>query len=426
VVRLAAFGCLLGSFALGCANESSRTVDAQFDADTLPALVLEEELRIGSIDDPDRGFSSIGSADVDEDGNLYVFEAQDAQIRVYDEAGVLVRRIGRGGNGPGEFSTGFGGGMVGLGVVGDTVWTYQWSSGRLSLFDRSGRLLSAARLERVVVGRETTGFTVTLGAVALGANGYFLGDRHPASLPALFDVAGDSIALPHVRFDAQGSVVDTAGWYAIPVARPEREVVDVGASQYLTPAPPGTAPIVAIVAGGRIVIEWRRTDGGDAGVFRVTRRDFAGDTVFTRTFRYRPVAFPDAVLDSAARRAARGTGTVTHHTATGQSVRLQRHAADSAAARSAIRDRLAFPEFQPPVRSYRLGEGGSLWLQREDTGADSLAWTVLDADGLPVGNLWLPRSGRRFLWSDGRILWAVEPDALDVPWLVRYRIIGSG
>jgi hypothetical protein len=57
------------------------------DVDALPAYVLEEELRIGDVDDPDLGFSQIGPVDVDRDGSVYVVERTDMQIRVFDEKG---------------------------------------------------------------------------------------------------------------------------------------------------------------------------------------------------------------------------------------------------------------------------------------------------------------------------------------------------
>jgi hypothetical protein len=65
----------------------------------------------------------------------------DRQIRVYDEAGTLLRRIGGAGEGPGEF-----GGSPSFGVVGDTVWAYDGRLERITLFDRRGNLLSTGRV----------------------------------------------------------------------------------------------------------------------------------------------------------------------------------------------------------------------------------------------------------------------------------------
>jgi hypothetical protein len=73
------------------------------DLEALPTLMAEADMRIGSVDDPEAGFSRVAGVDVDGDGQIYVFEAADMQIRVYGPDGRLLRRIGRRGEGPGEF-----------------------------------------------------------------------------------------------------------------------------------------------------------------------------------------------------------------------------------------------------------------------------------------------------------------------------------
>jgi hypothetical protein len=110
----AVFACVVLTAALAC-SRSDRPGTG--DVDAFPALTAAEDLRIGDVDDPDLGFSRIGGVDVDRDGQVFVYEAMDRQIRVYDSEGRPVRRIGRQGEGPGEF-----GWVARLGVVGDTVW----------------------------------------------------------------------------------------------------------------------------------------------------------------------------------------------------------------------------------------------------------------------------------------------------------------
>lgn len=64
---------------------------------------LVPTLRIGSLDGPaSTVFGDVGSLAADPDGNVYVLDAQAAEIRVFDPAGTHVRTIGRRGNGPGE------------------------------------------------------------------------------------------------------------------------------------------------------------------------------------------------------------------------------------------------------------------------------------------------------------------------------------
>src|SRR5690606_24027972 len=118
--------CLLVS----CGGAAS---DEDSFVEHLPQLTLTEELRIGSVDDPDAGFSQIGGLTIGPDGNLYVIEQQDNEVRVYDAQGTLVRRFGRQGEGPGEFLF-----PSQLGVVGDTLWVTDLRLQRLSLFTTSG------------------------------------------------------------------------------------------------------------------------------------------------------------------------------------------------------------------------------------------------------------------------------------------------
>lgn len=54
--------------------------------DDLPSLAVREEVRIGSVEDPEAGFSRIGGVTVGPEGLIYVLEAQAQEIRVYDAA----------------------------------------------------------------------------------------------------------------------------------------------------------------------------------------------------------------------------------------------------------------------------------------------------------------------------------------------------
>src|SRR5690606_39868424 len=80
--------CLLVSCGGAASDEDSFVED-------LPQLTLTEELRIGSVDDPDAGFSQIGGVTIGPDGSQYVIEQQDYQVREFDAQVMLVLRFGR-------------------------------------------------------------------------------------------------------------------------------------------------------------------------------------------------------------------------------------------------------------------------------------------------------------------------------------------
>lgn len=79
-------------------------------------------------------------------GRIWVLETGVREIRGYSPAGELVARMGRAGEGPGEFSER---GSLTFGVRGDTVWAYDMTIQRFTLFDREGGLQSARRIEEV-------------------------------------------------------------------------------------------------------------------------------------------------------------------------------------------------------------------------------------------------------------------------------------
>ena len=74
--------------------------DPMFDT---PILELVEELRIGEMEtDPEYFFARIVSLAVDNAKNIYVADGMEDHIKVFSPEGLLLRTIGRPGQGPGE------------------------------------------------------------------------------------------------------------------------------------------------------------------------------------------------------------------------------------------------------------------------------------------------------------------------------------
>jgi len=72
----------------------------------------------------------------DAAGRTYVADANAVEVRVFDDAGVHVGRIGTEGAGPGEFRT-----PQSIGWLGDTLAVLDPGNARLGLFDRTGQWL---------------------------------------------------------------------------------------------------------------------------------------------------------------------------------------------------------------------------------------------------------------------------------------------
>ncbi len=91
VLRLALAGLLLFIFcSIGSQGEQK-----------LREIALEEVLSIGTLDD-DLLYMWAGIA-TDEEGNIYISDAMDYSIKKFSSSGQLLKKVGRRGQGPGEF-----------------------------------------------------------------------------------------------------------------------------------------------------------------------------------------------------------------------------------------------------------------------------------------------------------------------------------
>ena len=393
--------------------------------ESLPRLSVAEELRIGSVDDPAAGFTSISHLDLDADGNLYLVENSVPEVRVYDEQGTLLRRFGQRGAGPGEFES-----VNGFGVQDDTVWLFDFRHRRLTLFDRGGALLSTAPLEEALVPlptgsgyvfphrmREDGTLTGRLAAVMFG------GDN-----PNLVSGPSDLIPVPVVRFTARGQVVDTIGWVERPVPglwRPAAEerslpqAVTIGGRSHPIPEPAPDWVELRQLPDSYIIVERSTPQTVADGFLTVTRISFAGDTLYRRELGYTPVRYSASDLDSIAARATRGEG-LSFSVVGGSAPQVE----NPQAVTNRIRSAMQYPEFQQPI-DHAIGmDDGSLWIAHRLALSDSITWIILGPDGTPRGRLDLP-GAVTILRHSGDTIHASVRDELDVPWLVKYWLQGG-
>ncbi len=371
--------------------------------DGLPVLTVTEDLRIGSVEDPDYGFSRIRGVEVDRDGRLFVGESLVGEIRVFDSDGTLLRRIGRKGEGPGEFQQ-----LFQWGVVGDTVWVTDFFLRRITLFERAGTLLSTGIWEGVTVPHGTSGSASSVGPYSMRVDGLFRGEITEVAQRMGGAPSEDSLRVPEVLFDASGVVVDTVGWDVFPPPAESRATrVSVGSRNYPVPRPPtGTVPRLGFPA-GEWIVDRHPAQADSLSNLKITRLGLMGDTIVSREYRYQPRRYPDVILDSIAMRYV--------------SARPSARGTDPDRVRQAIRDAMDFPDFQPPVLEGVAGSDGTLWLRREDLGGRLSRWLVIGPDGTPRGHVEIPRHST-VSWVGEGVFVVVEKDEFDVPWVVRFRI----
>lgn len=416
----AAFTLSLTCLLCGC-GEAGGPADNSLE--TLPDLVAEEEIRIGDRDDPDYGFSRVYSLDVGEDGNVFVLESLVPEIRVYSPEGTLLRRIGKRGEGPGEFQGG-----PSFGVLGDTLWTVDRGLNRITIFDLGGDVLSTGTIDQVMVPLPSSFATVR--PWAMRPDGMFIsavsGVRSSRRDPPTGVTATDSIPTPFLLYDATGSVTDTIGWAERPPPRfwrppseyrMEMRSIEIAGRQQFVPGPPSGLPWWLNQLDGYLLVETPLAEAPGEGVLTLTRIGLVGDTVFSRDLFYDPIPYSDADLDSIAARGARGeAGGMLPFFTPGASP-----PDNWKAIANRLRAEMDFPEFQMPIEYPFGARDGSVWLRWQDADSPEARWVLFDPQGRPRGVLTLPLD-YRILWSQGDIFWAVDPDEYDVPWLVRFRI----
>lgn len=353
-----------------------------------PLWTVTPELRIGGAEDEQNPFTRISSLAVGRDGSMYVADEMQAAVSVYDAGGRFVRMIGRKGNGPGEFM------WLGLvGLKGDSIWTYDGQQRRLTLFDSNGRV--AATISHAAQRPDPRFSRVEPGA--------FLADGSVFGIPN--DEGPDSTHVVMVRMQRSTESRELLG-YLDQRDGPTAVVSGAGVQEMRMQRPVSSESLWDVSPGGDAIFVVDRPQPTAPGTsrFRVTRLNVRGDTVYSRLYRY-------AVQPLGRERRDRLTGVVKSAPV------FARHGVNTDAVLRAMR----IPDYLPPITEVVAGRDGTLWLRREETGADTVSWMVLDANGMTIGALRLPAK-LTVHQADRRNLWGVMKDESDVPQIIRYRV----
>lgn len=349
---------------LACQSETGET-------HTLPTAVLEPDLRIGSPDARDYFLTAVAELEVDEAGTIYVMQMRQQTIKVFDSNGVFVRRIGRLGAGPGEFQSPYH-----MGWVGDTLWVYDGPLTRLSLFSQSGDFLGSVRYGQH-------------GGAAL------LQDGTVAFRP--FSLTGPG-ATALLKFSVASGETDT-------IAHIDR-VADEGWNPFrddpLWKAGPG---------GSYVVFVDRSTSNTDSDpAFRVTKFAHTGDTLWHKPFGYTPIPLTEDVISA-----------IVDPVVAQFNERMEGRNVPAMSVTD-VKEGLYKPGTLAPVTQLVVGYDDTIWLKREASSTAMTQWDVLDADGVRLFAVAVP-TDTRILRASREVVWTTENDELDVPYVVRYRVL---
>jgi hypothetical protein len=364
----------------------------------VPLWRVAREVRTGIGDGPG-ALSAVSDLTMARDGSVYVSQPQENVVKVYDAQGRYLRSIGREGGGPGEFER-----PSALGWRGDTLWVADPPQTRISLFRQDGtfvRAISFSRAAPVTNGRHHI-------PGSLLADGSVLGFWQAP----LFHIAGPRpVTVPMVRFTSRG---DPIGLLALREHRNEFGVIEEGTSRTYFPQPFTDSPLIAVAPDGSGVVIVRRNAAArpDSTVFSVQGIDPSGRVSLARNYRYKPVPLSADAVERAVERQIGGLAASRIRTPEAAVVSRQ------------TREKLYRPRFLPPVTRVVVGRDGTIWLRREDLGRDMAWWHVLDSRGRIIARAWVP-ANLRVEYADRTHIWGVELDELDVPTLVKYRIVAA-
>lgn len=384
---------------------------------------LEEVLRIGSLESEDLVAGVLDLA-IGPDSALYVAQALVPAITVFSVDGQFLRRIGRAGQGPGDFD------LVAtkVGWIGDTLWVADRR--RVQLFTNDELVPDQVIEFNLPVPEEGSRLTPT----HVLADGSLLGRRIWTAGLGPWLSRGADPGLPLRRLSRFGEVLDTIATIHWPdnaleyendrgrrvyVEHPLRDRPPLGLREYLTALKPDASAVVRI---GSV------HEDATPPTFDILVISIHGDTLLHRAIEYEPREVTSAIERRLADEVA---GWLAGDNRTGPSAWPVLSEATLERRRRAVRSAFWAPEHLPPVRQVVAGTDGTIWLLRELREDRIDIWEIRDAEGMLEGTVeigegrssyqpWSPRLAVALASRDE--VWGTTYGEFDVPYIHRYRV----
>lgn len=336
----------------------------------------EPELRIGTMEGsgPDL-LGEVRWLEIDPAGRIWVLEGQAQEIRIFGPDGEPVKTVGRQGGGPGEFANAL---HIQRGPDG-RMWVVDPQNNRVSLFDTSGTFVEGKHIPG--------GFVIMPWPGGFDAGGFQYG---PIPLPGegLFN-------LGLVRYDSAFTPLDTIRAPTDPI---EREMFELkrGEDMYWITSIPYT--------GG---FEWHLSREGTIWAmvqddYRLIELSRDGDTLRTVTRTFTPLPVTEADMDAA------------------------RERLDDFIKQGGKVDWSKIPGTKPATEDFFLDDEGNIWVQPVTTQEEQgRVFDVFDPEGRFLGSVRLPFALSMYPPPivRGSVLYGVSEDELEVPYVVRARIV---
>ncbi len=311
-----------------------------------------------------------------DDGTLLVSEESDAHVKVFNAAGQYVRRIGRNGEGPGEFRVAF------LAARGDTLLVQDPMTGRASTF----RISDGAFLQS----RPTTCCYWS----PLDVDG-----QARAVLPANHSPSDSTLgpAMAYIRAAFGENSADTVFvWRRRSATAPYWEIGDGRTMQMRMPVPYAPRNVEAVDRRGGWITAW-------TGEYLLRATSNGSDTTALFGRPYTPPRVSSADKDRLV------DARIADMTAANTGLPEAALRAGMPASRS--------PDERPAFEQFRTDGAGRTWVRRlTDDSTSHVEYDLFDADRRWLDVIRIPRAGwpaqafAPMAWSADRVAVAVEDD----------------
>jgi hypothetical protein len=378
--------------------------DDSSDASELPPNTwqLVETARIGSVDGPDDALTRVGALLPLPNGAAWFVEPTERQVRVIGPDGRLSGRVGGPGQGPGEFT--IPGRMGWWSGNYDTIWVADQMSGNVALFSSEGSFGRSLRVPQV----ERNDEWVLSHPAAVGPDGVGLGivQYRPGGgawerFPVLAFAMPDGEVLKEVLSISRTDAVQVQ-WRG--------EILASGAH------PMSDAPILAFSPVGTMVVVADRdtAPSPDGPLVRLTAVSPQADTLWRRVVSYEPDPVPGEELDVLWDERIEGFQRF---------VQLEgRLTADEA--REAYTTSVPRPHHRPPVSTVKVDAANrTMVIWSAPPGSESEGW-LIDSEGGLVAAFSVP-TGQEVLGFEGDVIWLLEYDEMEIPFIVRGQLTDS-
>jgi len=351
-----------------------------------------------------------GSIAVSREGDVALVARGEPQVRVFGPDGQLLRSLDA------ELPGGAGPCSLRVGWRGDTLWVADRSRNRLNLYAGEGPpvILEGMGLpESIAWNSSQRALPSSPLETDLPVPVPVAGDQFLWTFPA-----PDPPSPPIHPDDPPGRmlVVLDDEWklkLVLDALRPGAAAVDVvlGSAPVLGDQPFTDHPLYQMSPDGSHVTIVRREHQMAAWmtVYRVTRVNMEGDTLFTVERRASMIRTDDETFDSTAAELAALPGAV------------EAFPGPVRGRQALIRGMLNRPPFHPPISDLLVGFDGTTWLRWPDTREGDVRWEVLDPSGEPQ---WTFEADRRLelVAANGEEVWGLLREDQGAIRLIRFRL----